>query len=188
MKELIFITGNAYKFESAKRSVEPSGLTLIQKQLALPEIQSKEVETVASFSAQLAVQELGVPLVVGDVGYYIEALNGFPGPFIKYINEWLLVEDLLRLMSDKENRRVVIKEALAFGAPGIEPVIFTNERVCALARQAGQTDWAPINQILIPEGFDRVESEIPREAMLAYHEANGNHWKALAKYVTEEYR
>jgi len=39
-----------------------------------------------------------------------------------------------------------------------------------------------------PEGFDRVESEIPREAMLAYHETNGKHWKALAKYVTEDYR
>jgi len=183
MKELLFITGNAHKFESAKRSIGSSELTLLQKKLDLPEIQSKEVEEVASFSAKLAVQELGVPLIVGDVGYYIEALGGFPGPFVKYINDWLTAEDILQLMIGKENRKVVIKEALAFCAPGIEPVVFVNERICTLANKAGKTDWAPINEILIPEGFDRVESEIPRETMLAYHEANGKHWKALAEYV-----
>lgn len=37
------------------------------------------------------VSNLGKPtlnqsVVVMDVGYYIEAINGFPGPFIKYLN------------------------------------------------------------------------------------------------------
>lgn len=182
MKELFFITGNKYKFESAQRSIGSSDFTLTQKELDLPEIQSTKVEEIAAFSAKMAAQNLQVPVVVSDVGYYIEALNGFPGPFIKYINQWLTAEEILLLMSGQKNRKVVIRESIALCFPGLEPVIFTEERNCQIAEKAGRADWAPINEIIIPEGFDRVESEISREEMLSFHQAHTSHWKKLAEY------
>lgn len=58
-----------------------------------------------------------------DNGCYIGALNGFPGLFIKYINQWLSAKDLLGIMDGKKNRSVIWKECLAYYEPGKKPNI-----------------------------------------------------------------
>lgn len=59
-----------------------------------------------------------------DGGCYVEALNGFPGPFIKYINKWLYAQDFLRIMHGKKNRRMVWKTCLTYCEPNKKPAIF----------------------------------------------------------------
>src|SRR3989344_556765 len=113
-KEIIFVTGNKYKFRVAQKSLMGSGFKLVQKKLETPEIQSDLVEEVSAFSAKWAANILKKPVVVSDGGCYIEALNGFPGPFIKYINKWLSAGDLLNLMKGKKNRRVFWRDCLAY--------------------------------------------------------------------------
>lgn len=99
MKTITFVTGNPYKFEVAKKVIEKRGLILEKEKLETPEIQETDVVKIASYSAKWACEKLGKPAALTDVGWYIEALNGFPGPFIKYINQWLTSDDLLKLMS-----------------------------------------------------------------------------------------
>lgn len=113
MKPIFFITGNAYKFQIAQEALASAGIELIQKELETPEIQSTIVEEIASFSAKWVCDLLKEPVIVSDAGYYIEALNGFPGPFIKYINEWLSADDILRLMAGKEDRAVIVKDCFS---------------------------------------------------------------------------
>ena len=57
-------------------------------------------------------EKLERPVIKSDVGYFIEALNGFPGPFLRYINDYLTSEEILKLMEDKENRTILLKECL----------------------------------------------------------------------------
>lgn len=87
MNSIFFITGNAYKFQIAQEALAGDGIELIQKELETPEIQSISIEEIASFSANWASNLLKESVIVSDAGYYIEAFNGFPGPFIKYINK-----------------------------------------------------------------------------------------------------
>lgn len=187
MKQIIFVTGNEFKFEIARQVLGSRGFEVVQKQLETPEIQSTSVEEIASFSAKFASQMLAQPVVLTDAGYYIEALNGFPGPFIKYINQWLTSDQLLKLMDGVTNRRVVVKACLAYCEPNIEPKTFLTEVAGTISFTAVKTDkegQTPINEIFIPEGYDKVEAEIPREEMIKFWAGVENYWEKLGDYLS----
>lgn len=182
MKELIFATGNPFKFAIAQKALEGTDIVLIQQKLDLPEIQSEDGKEIASFSAKWGSDLLKKSIVVSDAGYYIEALNGFPGPFIKYINQWLTAEDLLRLMEGKENRNAFIKECIAYCAPGREPVCFFGDFKGTIAHAAGANGATPINEIFIPDGLTRPESEISNEERVNFWKQDAV-WRELAEYL-----
>ena len=167
-KTLIYVTSNELKFKVARQSLQDSGISLERKSLQTPEIQSSRVEEIAEWSAIWASQHLNQPVVVTDVGYYIEALNGFPGPFIKYVNEWFTAEDYLNLLQGKSNRKATIRDCLAYCRPNEKPVIFNQVYQGEIATKPGRKEGTPINQILIPEGFSKPISEIPSDQMVAY--------------------
>jgi XTP/dITP diphosphohydrolase len=181
MKELIYVTGNPLKFAIAQKALEGTGIILLQKKMDIPEIQSKDVQEIASFSAKWGSDLLMKPLMVSDAGYYIEALNGFPGPFIKFINQWLTAEDILRLMNDKENRNASIKECIAYGEPGQEPVCFLGTFKGTIAREAGKKGEAPINEIFIPDKLTRPKSEISQEERVVFWKQD-DAWLQLGEY------
>ena len=185
MKPIFFITGNAHKFQIAQDALAGAGIELIQKELEIPEIQSTSIEEIASFSAKWACDLLKEPVIVSDAGYYIEALNGFPGPFIKYINEWLSAEDILRLMTGKENRVVAVKDCLAYCEPGNKLVLFCGSANGTIAEKKGSRGRTSINEIFIPEGYDKVESDIPWDEMKEFWTKNMKTNQLLAEYLRE---
>lgn len=143
-----------------------------------PEIQSESVEEIAAFSARWAADTLKKQVVVSDGGCYIEALNGFPGPFIKYINKWFSAEDMLNLMKNKKNRRVVWKDCLAYCEPGKKSKTF----ICdfesgALAKNLGvqkyRKDYGWIDSLFIPKGYSKPLSEWPDDEYV-FLEINSN--------------
>lgn len=185
-KTLVFVTGNSYKFEVGKTVLGKAGINLVQEKLETPEIQSVDVSEIAKYSAKWAAEKLGKPIILTDAGYYIEALNGFPGPFIKYINKWLTSDDLLKLMQGKTNRKVTVKMCLAYCEPKKEPVIFTSEALGTISKKAVKTDKqgsTPINEIFIPQGFDKVETEISREQMVEFWSKKETYWRKLIEYL-----
>lgn len=186
---MVFVTGNPYKLEVAKSSLTAIGYEVVQEKLETPEIQSSDVSEIASYSAKWAADKLGKPVVLMDAGYYIEVLNGFPGPFIKYVNQWLTSDDLLNLMRNKTNRKVVVKGALSYCEPGKEPITFESKWEGNVAFQAVKTEkpgTTPINEIFIPLGYEKVESEISREEMVKFWAKSETYWKKLVKYLANE--
>ncbi len=189
MRTLVFVTGNSYKFEVAKKSLANLELAIIQEKIETPEIQSPDVAEVAAYSAEWTAAKLNKAVVSLDIGYYIEALNGFPGPFIKYVNQWLSSADLLSLMRDKINRQVTVKGGLAYCEPGQAPITFLSEWAGNIAQRAVKTDkpdTTPINEIFIPQWVDQVESEIPREEMVQFWAKSETYWKKLADYLSKQ--
>jgi len=186
MKPIFFITGNAHKFQIAQKALADAGIELIQKELETPEIQSVSIEEIASFSAEWACDLLKEPVIVSDVGYYIEALNGFPGPFIKYINEWLNADDILRLMAGKENRNVMVKDCLAYCEPSKKPILFCDFAKGYIANKKGSKGRTSINEIFIPEGYEKTESDIPWDEMKKFWANNLKHYQLLAEYLRKK--
>jgi XTP/dITP diphosphohydrolase len=185
MKSLVFVTGNPYKFEVAKKALGLEGIEVVQEKLETPEIQSTDIEEIAKFSAKWAAEKLQKPVAVTDAGYYIEALNGFPGPFVKYINKWLTAEDLLKIMEGKTNRRAEVKICLGYCEPGKESITFMTGAEGTIALKAGRSDQKnfSMDQIFIPEGFEKVDSEIPRDKMVKFWMGKEGYWKKLAEYL-----
>jgi len=189
MKTITFVTGNSYKFKVAKKAVGDSGIHLKQKKLHTPEIQSDSVEEIAEFSARWASDVLKRPVVVSDGGCFIEALGGFPGPYIKYVDQWFTHDDLLRLMRNKKNRRVIWKDCLAYCEPGRKPMVFTSVFKGTLAQKPGKNPYRKYygwpDALYVPDGFSRSLSELPTEEYLAYwsNEKEYTGWQKLMKYL-----
>lgn len=122
---LYFVTGNLPKFDNANIVLQEYGLQLVQKDLPVVEIQSHSLEDIAEYKAEQAYAQLKKPLVVKDDGWYFTALNGFPGSYMRYMNEWLLPEDFLRLLKPYKNREIIFRDGLCYKDEKIEK-IFTN--------------------------------------------------------------
>lgn len=163
-KTIIFVTGNNYKLRAAKAALKNSGIKLIQKKIGLPEIQDESVKKIAAFSASWAANILKKPVMVSDGGFYIKALNGFPGPFIKYINKWFSPTDLLRIMSGKKNRRVVWVCCMAYCEPNKRALASVEEYKGWLALKSGKNiyrkDYGWIDRLFIPDGQKKPISEM----------------------------
>ncbi len=188
-KTIFFITGNSYKFQIARDILRGSAIKLVQGKLEVPEIQDESVERVASFSARWACDVLKNPVLVSDGGCYIEALNGFPGPFIKYINKWLSARDLLSIMGNKRNRGVVWKDCLAYCEPGGKTATFMSYFKGKIAKESGRSlyrkKYSWMDTLFIPEKLSRPLSELPDEEYLDFwvNNKNNNSWRKLIKSI-----
>jgi len=182
MQEITYVTGSKLKFGIAQKALEGFGIKLVQQKLDTPEIQSDDVGEIASYSAKWASEKLNKSVIVTDAGYYIEALKGFPGPFIKYINQWLTSADILKLMSGQENRNVEVKVCLVYCEPGKEPVTFFAVSKGTIALTAGEKGVMPIDEVFIPEGYDKPESEIEWEERSKFWSKEQS-WPKLAEYL-----
>ncbi len=117
MKKVVMITGNIGKWKIAKDIFSKYNIILEQEKIDTPEIQDYDVMEVSKYSALYAANKLKKDVIKSDVGYYIESLGGFPGPFLKYINGMLTSDEILKMMRGKKNRTILLKECLTYANP-----------------------------------------------------------------------
>lgn len=111
---LYYITSNKEKIRVASKFLFPLHVAVEGISLELIEIQSDDIGEIARDKAQQAFSAINKPLFVNDAGWYISALNGFPGPFMKYVNQWLTAEDVLKMMSGHTNREIIFREVVCY--------------------------------------------------------------------------
>jgi XTP/dITP diphosphohydrolase len=111
---LYYITSNDGKIRVANKYLNPFGIEVVQKPLDLIEIQSHSIEDITKHKAEQAYKILKHPLLVNDAGWNFVALNGFPGAYMRYINEWLKPEDFMNLMKDKSDKSVIFTEYFGY--------------------------------------------------------------------------
>lgn len=181
---LLFITGNAIKFEVAQRVFKEHGLKLEQHPLELPEIQSNSNEEIAQFSAQYAFNQVQKPLMVTDVGFFMPALSGFPGPYIKYLNQTLTVDDFVRLMDGKSDRRVIIKETVCYIENKEKVMCFSEETECLLAEKP-QGQGTIMDQMLILPGYGVPQSLLSKDQVTEFFKSQLSHYNQLAEYLSK---
>lgn len=87
MKEITYVTGNKSKILSAKSILEPLNIKVNNIKIELTEIQADTTEEVAIYKAKEASEKLKCNVLVNDIGLFIDALNGFPGPYTHYVDE-----------------------------------------------------------------------------------------------------
>lgn len=108
---LYYITSNESKIKNARTHLS---IQFEIKELDIQEIQAESLEEIADDKAKKAFEILKQPLFVNDHAWYIPTLNGFPGPFMHYMNQWLTANDFLNLMLNKEDRSVILHEVICY--------------------------------------------------------------------------
>lgn len=182
MKKVIMVTGNLGKWKIASDIFKKYNVELLHKKMDTPEIQSHDVEEVSKYSAEYAAKKLNKPIIKSDVGYYIEALNGFPGPFLRYINDYLSSEEILRLMEDKENRVIYLKECLTFATPNGNIKQFLNIEKATISKKA-MGSGTTFDRIVIFKGDSLPKSMNSEEKNYKHFEENLIIYDKMAKYL-----
>jgi XTP/dITP diphosphohydrolase len=110
MKQIIFVTSNELKFKHAALTLEAFDIKLIREHMNLQEMQADSGEEIARYKAEQAFAKFKQPLVVNDDSWSIPGLNGFPGPYMKYMTDWLTPQDWLNLTQSLEDRRIILQQ------------------------------------------------------------------------------
>jgi XTP/dITP diphosphohydrolase len=179
---LYFVTHNKGKFEEAYRILEPYGVELVPTELKKIELQSDDVAEIALNAAINAYSILREPVVVDDTGFFINSLNGFPGPYAEYVYRTIGIEGILKLMQDVVNRRAYFETAVAIVYPPWEKVFKerVEGRISTVPRGTGGFGFDPI---FIPYGQDKTFAEMGIEEKNQYsHRGRALH--RLGKWIT----
>jgi len=170
----VFVTGNRGKLEEARRIVGPA---LEGVELELPEIQSLDLRAVLRAKGEEAWRRLARPLVVEETGLELAALNGFPGPLVKWMLEAVGPEGIARVALALGDARATARCGLLFRDGGREAVAEgeTHGTLVSPPRGGSGFGWDPV---FVPEGEDRTYAELPPEVKDSIGH-RGRAWRAL---------
>ncbi len=102
IQSLLIITGNPGKAEELQALLGLPDLEISHQKIDLTEIQSAKLEEIGRFKTRLALLHPDLEpgwdaVLTDDVGFYLKALNGLPGPFIKFFLQSLGAQGLYDL-------------------------------------------------------------------------------------------
>ena len=119
-----FVTSNIHKFNEAREVLSEYELATAMLKIRAVEIQDDSLENIAKASATEAVKYCSLPIIVEDAGLFIEALNGFPGPYSSYVYRSIGTKGILKLMENVEKRDAHFQSVVAFSSPKESPRCF----------------------------------------------------------------
>jgi non-canonical purine NTP pyrophosphatase (RdgB/HAM1 family) len=133
LENLVFVTSNLDKLREAE---EVLGMPMTHRAMDIVEIQSLDIKEVVRHKAASAQARLGGPVLVEDTSLELAALNGFPGPLVRWLLASVGPEGIARLLDPFAERRATV-HCLAcaasesdeyFGLGTVEGVIASSPR------------------------------------------------------------
>ncbi len=167
--EIDYVTSNLKKFEEAyhilKAGENANSLSIVHANVHLTEIQGT-AEEIAIHKAKEAYSILKKPVIIDDISLYCHALNGMPGPYIRYFLETIGDEGIYKLISHYSCRRVDAVCSIAF-YDGIEsPRVFQGSVSGSIVAPHGsktlhgKVSWNTIVQL---DGCESTLADMPLE-------------------------
>ena len=178
---IYFATGNKGKFAEATQLAKIFGITLKQMKTEKIEIQSDELEDIASFAAKCASETARRSVVAEDAGLFVNNLRGFPGPYSAYVFKTIGSDGVLNLLKGATDRSASFRAVVSFARPRRPPVCFRGEVRGVIARRPRGSLGFGFDPIFMPTQADgRTFAEMNTlEKNLLSHRA-----KAFAKFFT----
>jgi XTP/dITP diphosphohydrolase len=122
---VFFATNNIHKFNEARQVLSESKIGVGMLRIKSLEIQSDSLEEIAQASVTEAFEKYRMPMVVEDAGLFVDALNGFPGPYAAYAYHTVGNKGLLKLMENIDNRTATFKSVIAYSSSQLRtPICF----------------------------------------------------------------
>lgn len=167
---MLFVTSNEHKFMEIRKQLEPAKIEITWKQAEYEEIQADTTGEVSLDSAMKLSARMGEPFFIDDTGLYIDALNGFPGPYSSFVFRTIGNDGILRLVNGGERSARFITVITYFDGKDLHQFEGTVEGQIALEPR-GSSGFG-YDPIFIPEGSEKTLGEMPvEEKTLVSHRA-----------------
>ncbi len=156
---ITLVTGN-----SEKQKEFASILTDTEIQIAaleLHEIQSFDLHEVVEHKVRAAFEQEHGPVIVEDVSFEITALNGFPGPFVKWWAKVVGYETALIVCDAKSDRTARALCAAAY-FDGERLIVGESDVKGRLTERAGD-DGFGFDFYFIPDDYDKTYAQLGHE-------------------------
>ncbi len=112
---IYFITSNEGKYREVKSVAGKEGIEVKWLRTKYLEPQGDDLEEIARTSAEmLAGRFRDRKFFIEDSGLFVDALNGFPGPYSSYVFKTIGNEGILKLMEGVENRKARFVAVIAY--------------------------------------------------------------------------
>jgi XTP/dITP diphosphohydrolase len=106
----------------------------------------------------------GLPVIVEDAGLFVDALNGFPGPYAAYVYKTIGNKGLLKLMQNVEKRRAQFWSAIAYcDSEAKAPLVFEGEaegEITVNERVGNDKSGFGFDPIFQPDGSAKAFAEM----------------------------
>src|SRR3989344_9253219 len=152
---LCIVSTNKGKVREAQHIL---GFPLEQIDLELDEIQSLDIEEIARKKAEEAFRIIKKPLIVDDVGLYLNVWKGFPGPLTKFLEK---SSGYLHMLRNEANRRAVVKAVIGYH-DGKKVHTFLGEVEGEIVKSPRGNGWG-FDPIFMPIGKSKTFAEMTIE-------------------------
>lgn len=172
--DFVLVTGNPGKLRETERLL---GRQVESVAVDLPEIQSLDLVEVLEAKGEVAAAHTDRPFVVEETGLELAALNGFPGPLVKWMLAAVGPDGIARVGLEAGDARVTARCALLFrqGERQVVAQGTTSGRLVLPGRGEHGFGWDPVFQ---PEGSERTYGELT-DADKDRFSHRGEAWRAL---------
>ncbi|KAI7862798.1 inosine triphosphate pyrophosphatase [Spinellus fusiger] len=161
MRNLVFVSGNKNKLIEVQ-AILANTISVTSRKIDLPELQGT-TSYIAEEKCKMASTMLNGPCITEDTSLCFNAMNGLPGPYIKWFFDSLGHDGLNKILAGFEDKSAYALCTIGYCAgPGQEPVVFegkTHGKIVP-ARGSGAFGWDAVFQ---PDGFDQTYGELDKE-------------------------
>ncbi|KAI9219087.1 inosine triphosphate pyrophosphatase [Blastocladiella britannica] len=174
---LTFVTGNQNKLREVQAILGDS-IAIVSHKLDLPEYQG-DARSVSAEKCKLAAKLLNRPVITEDTCLCFNALNGLPGPYIKWFLEGVGHDGLNKMLTGFPDKSGYALCTFAYcDGPGAEPILFEGRTNGTIVPARGPADfgWDPIFQ---PSGFEQTYAEMDK----SIKNTISHRYRALSKLV-----
>lgn len=153
--EITFITGNQKKADYLAKYL---GYPVEHIKLDLDEIQSLDLKKIVEHKVRQAYEKIKKPVIVEDVSLEFEALNGLPGPFIRFFVDHVPFETICSMLNG-QSRRATAK--CVFGYYDGEVLkLFEGSLGGSIAETPAGENGYGWDKIFIPDGYTVTRAQL----------------------------
>jgi XTP/dITP diphosphohydrolase len=179
---IFFATNNVNKFNEARSILPRCEIAVGMLKVKALEIQSDSLSDIAQASVIDAFTRCHLPVIVEDAGLFINALNGFPGPYAAYAYKTIGNAGVLKLMENVEDRKATFQSVIAYYHGRGAPVCFEGEaagKITKEERRGNGKSGFGFDPIFQPVGSAKTFAEMTIEEKNCFsHRA-----KAISKFA-----
>jgi XTP/dITP diphosphohydrolase len=194
MIKILYITRNMNKIREIEKILrklfkeEIFSVEAPSSDIEIIEIQSDDLADIALYTLRKALEKIDIEkwdiIMREDSGLFIEALNGFPGPYSSYVYKKIGLDGILKLLERHENRRAFFKAVVAYKIKGVDATFISSGEVYGvISREARGSEGFGFDPIFIPDGYDKTFAELGEDIKIMLSHRTKAILKAIDHYL-----
>lgn len=186
--EIYFVTSNKEKFEVAERVLNQIGIRIRQIKFTYPEVQAESLGEIVKFSLKSLSKKLQKLIIIEDSGLFIEALNGFPGPYSSYVQRTIGPKGILKLMNGIINRKAEFKSIVGLWRPKSEILMFEGVVKGKITTELRGKRGYGYDLIFVPNNANKTFAEMGFEEMVKFSDWGRSFTKFGKWYIEHSHK